>query len=173
MSLTFATFLIIGPSLRPITLLILLNAPMTPTRRRSLARISRQISVFYALEVMILAIPLINIAFGPMSNQLRASEPIVPRDCRLVRRLSSRRAVQKTARPPTHRSLRSRPQWRPSTSRHARSSSSATIQGLSAYKSTSTLASATGLTLPRSSCTCSRAVTARQRTASCTDISIR
>ena len=67
---TCAVFVVGGPLLRPLTELWLLLVPMTQSNRQSLHRLSRHISIFYAFEVMLLAVPLLNLAFGPMTNQL-------------------------------------------------------------------------------------------------------
>ena len=38
--------------------------------QKTLHRVSRHISIFYAFEVMLLAIPVMNLAFGPMTSDL-------------------------------------------------------------------------------------------------------
>jgi len=67
MSATFWVFIVICPTLRPVTQLILLHVPMTPKRQRSLHTLSRHVAAYYAFEVMLVAVPLIHMAFGPMS----------------------------------------------------------------------------------------------------------
>mmetsp|Transcript_67522 Transcript_67522/g.178076 ORF Transcript_67522/g.178076 Transcript_67522/m.178076 type:complete len:121 (+) Transcript_67522:1-363(+) len=42
--------------------------PMKLHSQRILHRVSRHISIFYAFEVMLLAVPLLQLAFGPLTN---------------------------------------------------------------------------------------------------------
>ncbi|KAL1515143.1 hypothetical protein AB1Y20_004204 [Prymnesium parvum] len=65
---TCFVFLVVGPLLRPITQLWLMWVPMSIEAQKGLHRASRHISIFYAFEVMLLAVPLLNLAFGPMTN---------------------------------------------------------------------------------------------------------
>jgi len=66
---TCFVFLVVGPILRPLTQLWLMWVPMSLEAQKGLHRASRHISIFYAFEVMLLAVPLLNLAFGPMTNQ--------------------------------------------------------------------------------------------------------
>jgi len=67
---TFTIFIVIAPVLRSLTLLALLVVPMKPTTARWLHINSKRIVAYTALDVMIIATPLIGVAFGPMSEVL-------------------------------------------------------------------------------------------------------
>ena len=68
LSITFLVFMIVGPLLRTLTQIgvVLLPLPMPALRR--LHRISRNISVFYALEVMVVVVPLLDMAVSDLAN---------------------------------------------------------------------------------------------------------
>jgi len=68
MAATCFTFLVVGPLARPLTQLWLMWVPMKLHSQRILHRVSRHISIFYAFEVMLLAVPLLQLAFGPLTN---------------------------------------------------------------------------------------------------------
>ena len=63
-------FTVVGPLGRGVTQLMLLWLPMRRPTAVLLHRCSRSIGAYYALEVMLLAIPLINMAFAPITAEL-------------------------------------------------------------------------------------------------------
>ena len=67
---TFTVFIIVGPLARSLTLLVLLLVPMRVETARWLFVQSRRLVAYTALDVMILATPLIGTAFGPMTKAL-------------------------------------------------------------------------------------------------------
>ena len=69
MATTYWSFCIVCPVVRPLSLLLLLHAPLGKWRPL-LHRLSRYLSYFYAIEVMLLAVPLMHDSFGPMSQSL-------------------------------------------------------------------------------------------------------
>ena len=71
---TYLIFCIIGPVLRCGTQLMLLLLPLPTRMLRALHEFSRSTSIFYALEVLLVAIPLLNITFGPVSKNLLTVE---------------------------------------------------------------------------------------------------
>jgi len=66
----FWLFNCVSPVLRALTLLALLTLPLTLQRARALFKLSRVLIAFYALDVMLVCTPLINMSFGPMSQVL-------------------------------------------------------------------------------------------------------
>jgi len=70
LSATFWIFIVICPLLRGITQLALLVLPLPLPLARKLHRLSRSISYYYALEVMLVAVPLLKDTFGPMTSTL-------------------------------------------------------------------------------------------------------
>jgi hypothetical protein len=56
--------------LRCLTQLMLLLLPLPTRTLRALHEFSRSASIFYALEVLLVAVPLLNITFGPVSKHL-------------------------------------------------------------------------------------------------------
>uniref|UniRef100_A0A7S0P3N4 Uncharacterized protein n=1 Tax=Calcidiscus leptoporus TaxID=127549 RepID=A0A7S0P3N4_9EUKA len=79
MSATFWVFIVVCPTLRPLTQLLLLLVPLRRSTQRQLHRISRHMASYYAFEVMLVAVPLTQVAFGPMSSTMlnRDSAPEV------------------------------------------------------------------------------------------------
>ena len=77
LSFTFWIFVVIGPISRPLTLLALLQLPMTLRTAQALHVVSRYLSWYYALEVMLLAVPLIAGGMGPVSETM-VTEYIFP-----------------------------------------------------------------------------------------------
>lgn len=67
---TFGIFLVLGPLIRPVSLLVLMLLPMTRRSQASLHALSKYVSVFYAYEVLLVAVPLISTAIGPLSKDL-------------------------------------------------------------------------------------------------------
>jgi len=63
-------FVLIGPLARVFSQLALFVVPMSLRRQRALFAWSRHASVFYALEVMLVAVPLMVITFGPISESV-------------------------------------------------------------------------------------------------------
>ena len=70
MAATFTVFIIVGPIARVLSLLALLLLPLTTRRARKLYNISRYLVSYTAVEVMLIATPLIGMAFGPMSETM-------------------------------------------------------------------------------------------------------
>ena len=70
MAATFWIFVIVGPMTRSLTVLALLLLPLSPRRQRALHGFSRHIAAYYAYEVLLVAVPVINIAFGPTTQHL-------------------------------------------------------------------------------------------------------
>lgn len=70
MAATFIIFIIAGPILRTLSLLALLLLPMPLERQRSVYLFSRRLVSYTAVECMLIATPLIGMAFGPMSEAL-------------------------------------------------------------------------------------------------------
>lgn len=70
MSGTFWIFVVIGPVARSVTLLVLLIVPLPLSWQRMLHQASRHVSVFYALEVMAVAVPLLNSTISGLANGL-------------------------------------------------------------------------------------------------------
>eukprot|EP00308_Calcidiscus_leptoporus_P000771 CAMPEP_0119357698 /NCGR_PEP_ID=MMETSP1334-20130426/6044_1 /TAXON_ID=127549 /ORGANISM="Calcidiscus leptoporus, Strain RCC1130" /LENGTH=525 /DNA_ID=CAMNT_0007372005 /DNA_START=1 /DNA_END=1578 /DNA_ORIENTATION=+ len=68
MSGTFWVFVVVGPVLRSLSMLVLLVVPLPFNWQRSLHQASRHISVFYALEVMVVAVPLLNTTISELAN---------------------------------------------------------------------------------------------------------
>ena len=67
MAATFRGFILICPLVRPATLLVLLLAPLSPSAARRLFHASRFCSFYYALEVMLVVVPLLEATFGPLT----------------------------------------------------------------------------------------------------------
>lgn len=67
---SFLFFNILSPLARAVTLLMLLTLPMRLDQARKLFQASRILIAFYALDVMLVCTPLINMSFGPMSQVL-------------------------------------------------------------------------------------------------------
>lgn len=67
---TFALFILIAPVLRSLSLLALLVLPMRRSTARWVHINSRRIVAYTALDVMLIATPLIGVAFGPVSEAL-------------------------------------------------------------------------------------------------------
>lgn len=67
---TFWVFVVIGPLSRSLTQLLLLVLPLSRSTQRRVHQLSRHVSAYYAYEVLLLAVPLINVAFGPVSSNL-------------------------------------------------------------------------------------------------------
>jgi len=67
---TFWIFVILGPVSRSLSLLALLVLPLSRPRLHKIHQLSRHVSAYYAYEVLLLAVPLINVAFGPMTSSL-------------------------------------------------------------------------------------------------------
>ena len=76
MALTFTFFIIVAPVLRALSLLALLWLPMRPDHARWLHVQSRRLVNFTALDVMLVATPLIGITFGPVTEYLLRPEQI-------------------------------------------------------------------------------------------------
>jgi len=70
MSSTFWVFIVICPLLRGASLLLLLLRPMTVAAAQRLHARSRAVSYYYALEVMLVAVPLIGTTIEPMTATL-------------------------------------------------------------------------------------------------------
>ena len=70
MAATFAFFIIVAPVARSLSLLALLLLPLRRADARSLHVLSRRLVSYTALDVMLIATPLIGVAFGPMSQAL-------------------------------------------------------------------------------------------------------
>ena len=70
MAATFTVFIIAAPVARSLSLLALLLLPLPRHTARRLNEASRRIVAYTALDVMLIATPLIGIAFGPMSETL-------------------------------------------------------------------------------------------------------
>ena len=70
MATTFWVFVIVCPLLRGASLLVLLLAPFSRAAALRLHRASRYASYYFALEVLLLAVPLIHNAMGPMTANL-------------------------------------------------------------------------------------------------------
>ena len=82
MSGCFWMFNIVSPCLRAISLLALLLLPLTLERARSLFRLSKMLIAFYALDVMLIATPLINqerAALSARAEKRHVSRPPAPR----------------------------------------------------------------------------------------------
>lgn len=67
---TFWAFIIICPLLRGITQLIVLVMPLSRANARCVHRVSRAISYYYAHEVMLVGVPLLQITIGPLTSTL-------------------------------------------------------------------------------------------------------
>jgi len=67
MAATFVLFIFVGPILRCLSLIALITIPMKLGTARSIFMVSRRIVSFSAIEVMLIATPLIGQAFGPIS----------------------------------------------------------------------------------------------------------
>ena len=81
MAATFVALLVVGPVLRCCSLLwLLLAAPscMSLRARRLLHGWSRHCSVFFAMEVLLVAVPLIALTFGPTSRHLLTPHSFAP-----------------------------------------------------------------------------------------------
>jgi hypothetical protein len=70
MAVTFDAFILVTPLLRPLSLLAVLLAPLPLDVARGLFRASRYVSFYYALEVMIVVVPLIQVTMGPLTAGL-------------------------------------------------------------------------------------------------------
>jgi len=70
MATTFWVFVIVCPLLRGASLLVLLLWPLSHAAALRLHRASRYASYYFALEVLLLAVPLIHNAMGPMTANL-------------------------------------------------------------------------------------------------------
>ena len=65
---TFVVFVVLGPVLRTATQLALLLLPLPPALARPLLALSRHVSVFYGLDVMLVAVPLLQQTVANMSD---------------------------------------------------------------------------------------------------------
>ena len=74
MASTFWVFIIVCPLLRGLSLLVLLLCPLRPAAASRLHRASRYVSYYFALEVMLLAVPLIHNAMGPMTANILSAK---------------------------------------------------------------------------------------------------
>ena len=70
LSATFWTFVIICPLLRGATQLMQLLLPLHRTAAVRLHRVSRALSYYYAHEVMLVGVPLLQITIGPLTSTL-------------------------------------------------------------------------------------------------------
>ena len=70
MSATFWAFTVVCPVLRSTSLLALLVLPMPLAAARRLARISRYLSYYYALEVILVVVPVMHMAMAPLTSNL-------------------------------------------------------------------------------------------------------
>ena len=70
MAATFTLFIIVAPVVRSLSLLALLVIPMKRSTARRLHTYSTRVVAYTALDVMLIATPLIGVAFGPMSEVL-------------------------------------------------------------------------------------------------------
>jgi hypothetical protein len=68
LSVTFIAFTVVGPLLRTSTQILVLLLPLPMPSLRRLHRLSRSISVFYALEVMVVVVPLLDMAISDLAN---------------------------------------------------------------------------------------------------------
>ena len=67
---TYVLFCVIGPVTRVASQILLLTARLPTSALRAIHELSRCASIFYALEVLLLAVPVLNVTFGPMSKFL-------------------------------------------------------------------------------------------------------
>ena len=70
MATTFWVFIIVCPLLRGLSLLLLLLWPLSRAAAQWLHQASRYVSYYFALEVMLLAVPLIHNAMGPLTANI-------------------------------------------------------------------------------------------------------
>ena len=80
---TFWLFIVLCPAARGVTLLALLLCPLRRRGAMALHRASRALSYFYAHEVMIVGVPLLQITIGPLTKTLfteRLTPPCKPLD---------------------------------------------------------------------------------------------
>jgi hypothetical protein len=68
LSVTFIAFTVVGPLLRTSTQLMVLLLPLPMPALRRLHRLSRNVSVFYALEVMVVVVPLLDMAISDLAH---------------------------------------------------------------------------------------------------------
>jgi len=78
MAITFWVFIIIAPVFRAMSQLCLLLLPMRRCSFVLLHRVSRYISYYYAIEVMLVAIPLLQVAFKPLSANILSASNFAP-----------------------------------------------------------------------------------------------
>ena len=76
MATVFCLFNVVTPVLRSISLLVLLLIPLSRRRARQLYAYSKVVVAFYSHDVMIVATPLINITFAPMSRAMIAPSTV-------------------------------------------------------------------------------------------------
>ena len=67
MTTTYLAFIVVCPVLRGATQLALLLLPLSAARKRRLHGLSRFVSYYYGNEVMLVAVPLLHLAFKPMT----------------------------------------------------------------------------------------------------------
>jgi hypothetical protein len=67
-ALTFFSFVVVGPAVRTVTQLLLLLLHLPPAAARRLLSISRYASAFYGLDVMLVAVPLLQQTVSNMSD---------------------------------------------------------------------------------------------------------
>ena len=67
MAATFQIFVLIVPVLRPASLLVLLLAPLQRRTARRVFLLSRYLSFYYAHEVMLVVVPLLQATMGPLT----------------------------------------------------------------------------------------------------------
>ena len=70
---TYLVFCVIGPAVRCSTQLMLLLLPLPTKVLRMLHELSRNASIFYALEVLLVAVPLLNMTFGAPRRPTRSA----------------------------------------------------------------------------------------------------
>ena len=70
---TYLIFCVIGPVTRCSTQLMLLLLPLPTKWLRALHELSRNASIFYALEVLLVAVPLLNMTFGAPRRPTRSA----------------------------------------------------------------------------------------------------
>ena len=90
--------ILVTPLLRPLSLLAVLLAPLPLDVARGFFRASRYVSFYYALEVMIVVVPLIQVTMGPLTAGL-----LTPATFPLCTQLQDRTAASF----PSHASLNS------------------------------------------------------------------
>jgi len=77
-SVVLCIFVIVGPLLRSLTMLLVLLCPMASSIREKLWKFSTHVSVFFAFEILIVAVPILSVTFYPVTSVILEEKNFPP-----------------------------------------------------------------------------------------------